>query len=251
MPNWCITSVAFKGKPENIKRLYDDIQKVTEWAGDNPFYCNMRYLLYLNNFDTVSYIQRYPDRWIAPNFRGSAYDYRRFPYEDLPKCEDGDVVYYTTLEMAWNTDYELLQIISMIYDVEFSAFSEEPNMDIYTRCGNGLIDDFDYTHIIRPDYDQFEEFQEESNYSLDIDYINAVKNGSSEMTSIIEELKKNGIEFTTETVQHVLTPKIYGIYYHYIYGVDYDGDPMWSNEYPGTERFNKYYTPGIIYDTEK
>lgn len=245
MPNWCITSVAFKGKPENIKRLSEDLEKVAQWRDANPFYCNMRYLLYLNNFDTVSYIQRYPNRYIAPNFRGSAYD----SYRSI-KCEDGDYILYTGLEMAWNTDYEVLQIISMLYDVEFSAFSEEPNMAIYTRCGNGLIDDFDYTHIIRPDYDQFEEFQEESDYALDMDYINAVKNGSAEMTYIIDTLKKNGIKFTTEGVQHVLTPKIYGIYYHYIYGVDYDSDPMWNNEYPGTERFNKYYTPGIIYDTE-
>lgn len=247
MPNWCNTSVAFKGKHENIKRLCDDIEKACLWSQNNPFFCNVRYLLYLNNFDTVSYIQRYPGtRWDAPNFRGSAYYASK-----IDECDSDESILYAQFEMAWNTDYELLQIISMLYNVEFSAFSEEPNMDIYTRCGNGLIDDYDYTHIIRPYYDQFEEFQEESDYALDIDYINAVKNGSSEMTDIINQLTENGIEFTTEKVKHILTPKIYGVYYHYIHGVDYDSDHKWNNEYPGTERFNKYYTRGIIYDVEE
>lgn len=248
MPNWCTTSVAFKGKPENINKLHEDIQKATEWYHQNSFFTNMRYFLSLSNFDTVSYLQRYNDRYSAPNFRGSVYD----THWKCVQCEDSELKYSAILEMAWNTDYELLILISKLYNVKFSAYSEEFGMGIFTRCSNGLVDDYDYDFIIVPDYEQFEEYQEENNYKLDIDFYNPVKNCSEEVNEIINTLRMYNINFDITPIERIYSPqlKIYGIYQHYMYGVIYDDDNMWNKSYPGLDEFNRYYTPGIIYDTE-
>lgn len=249
MPNWCTTSVAFKGKPENINKLREDVQKATDWYYENSFFTSMRYFLSLSNFDTVSYVQRYRDYYSAPNFRGSIYD----SSFKCVECEDGELKYFATLEMAWNTDYEVLILISKLYDVKFSAYSEEFGMGIFTRCSNGLVDDYDYNFIIKPDYEQLEEFQEENNYKLDIDYYNPVKNCSEDVNEIIDTLRMHNIDFGIEPIERFYSPqlRIYGIYQHYIYGVDYDEKESWNQSYPGLDRFNKYYTPGIIYDTEE
>ena len=82
MPNWCFTQVCFKGKPENIERLANDIHEATEFYYRNTHYTNLRYFLYLNNFDSVSYIERFGERNLQnllsdkypPSFRGSVFD---------------------------------------------------------------------------------------------------------------------------------------------------------------------------------
>ena len=53
MPNWCTTSVAFKGKPEIINKLRENVQKATDWYYENSFFTSMRYFLSLSNFDSV------------------------------------------------------------------------------------------------------------------------------------------------------------------------------------------------------
>lgn len=74
MPNWCYTQVCFKGNPENIMRLVKDVESSDEWNHKNgTLFCNLRYFLSLNNFDTVSYLQRYNNYFNSPNFRGYIY----------------------------------------------------------------------------------------------------------------------------------------------------------------------------------
>ena len=247
MPNWCITSVVFKGEKDNIKRLVNDIRKTIEWSHQNPYYCNMRYFMHISNFDTVSYIQRYPDYYLAPNFRGNIIGSSL----ECEECDDGEYKYYATLEMAWNTDYEILQLISTFYNVKYSAYSEECGMGIFTTCSNGLVDDYDYNFIISPDFNQFEDFQEENDYKLDLDYHNPVKNCSDEANEIIDTLRMYNINFGIEPIKRVYRPKVYGVYEHYIYGIDYDEDNLWNNNYPGLDRFNRYFIPGIIYDKDE
>ena len=122
MPNWCFTQVCFKGKSENIERLANDIREATEFYYRNMYYANLRYFLYLNNFDSVSYVERFGERTIEnllsnnypPSFRGSVFD-------QVTKIENhGDYsLYYASFEMAWNMDYHILSLISKMYDVEF------------------------------------------------------------------------------------------------------------------------------------
>lgn len=242
MPNWCITSVLFKGKPENIKRLANDIGLAIEWHHNNPFFCNVRYLLHLINFDTVSYLQRWSNPYDAPRFRGSVFDSEwRFD-----ECEDGDLLYCVNLEMAWYTDYDALQIIAMNYGVEYSAHSEEPNCEVYTKCRYGQTipkydQDYDLDFFICPNYEQYEQVQEECDYQLELDYENGVKVGSNEEKVIMNTIQELGIEYYKNSIEEIPVPQIYGVYYHYIYGVDYD-DEFHQNycRYPGIDRFNIY-----------
>lgn len=248
MPNWCYTQVCFKGKPENIIRLSEDIKKSMEWYYENNYnFCNVRYLLSLSNFDTVSYLERYYPSYFAliPNFRGSAFNTNCI----IEECDDGDLLYYPYFEMAWNTDYELLQIISMNYNVEFSAYSEECGMGIRHTCRNCDMDIYNFDRVIIPNYEQLEEFNESNNYSLDIDYTNAVKKGSDDEKELLYTLKSSNIEYNTEIIPSADVPDIYGIYYDYIYGVDYDDGRYRLSKYPGIDRFNRIaYMNGIIYD---
>ena len=253
MPNWCYTQVCFKGKPENIKRLVKDIEAACIFHSNNRGYCNIRYFLYLNNFDTTSYIERCRYTHIPHlyncNFRGSVYS---ADYECEDDLKDEYLYYYPTFEMAWYTDYQLLQLISMMYDVTFSAYSEEPSMEIFDKCRNDdSINEYDFDIIITPDYDQFEELLEGDN-NIDFGYENAVKYGDEEFNHITNTLKKHNIEYDTITITAMPVPTPFGVYYHYINGVVFDTDTeMKFFRYPGIDEFNRYLVKGVTYDTDK
>jgi hypothetical protein len=236
MPNWCYTTVCFKGKPENIKALRQDIEATTEFTHEHGgLWTNIRYLLSLKGFDTVSYYERFPNRYTAPSFRGYVYD------TPLKEADDGDyLLYYPTFEMAWDMDYEVLQIISMLYGVEFSAYSEESGMCIRHKCRNGDIEYCDFDYSIVPDYEQFESAIEENpEIESDIGWDNPVKQGSTEQTAILGLLKELGINYHIEHIPEVPVPTPYGVYYHYTYGVRYDDENFKKfYEYPGLDRFN-------------
>lgn len=232
MPNWCYTKVCFKGKPENINKLRADISKSTEWLHRNPSWCNIRYFLSLSNFDTLSYLNTVSNQYDY-NFRGSVYD----TYLESEECGEY-LLYYPSFETAWWMDFGLLQIISMIYGVEFSAYSEEPNMGYYGKCKNGSIDIFDYDYNIIPDYEQLENAIE-NNPELDIDYNIPVKIGEANHEDIIDELKSYNIEFDITVIEDEKVPYIHGIYYHYIQGVAYEDDlHNRVHNYPELDLFN-------------
>lgn len=235
MPNWCYSSVCFKGKTENIKRLQNDIELANEFAHRNPMFCNIRYFLSLNGFDIVSYKERF-DSHYDTNFRGSIYSNRCNP-EDF---NDEYSLYYPYIETAWWMDYGLLQIISLIYNVKYSCYSEEPNMCIYTKCRNSELDTYDYDYCIRPDYEQMEEAID-NNPELEINYINPVKIGEPETDALLDLLKDNNIQFEIEPITEEAAPIPYGVYYHYNIGVTYDSDTYKKfYEYPELDPFNIY-----------
>lgn len=259
MPNWCYTEVCFKGKPENIKRLDKDIEAATHFCHRNRSYCNIRYFMHLNGFDTASYRERFMSKYIPHyydcNFRGSVSAYNE-PDDELID-DEGYITYYATFEMAWYTDYQLLQLISMIYDVTFSAYSEEPGCQVYDKCSNDdSINEYDFNCIISPDYDQFEEVL----YGDDIDkrrdvedlgYDNAVKEGDSDYHRIINTLKKHDIEYEIKVIKTYPVPTPFGVYYHYMYGVVFDTDTdIKFCRYPEIDEFNRYLIKGVTYDTD-
>lgn len=258
MPNWCYTQVCFKGKPENIKRLAKDIEAACTFGRNNRGYCNIRYFMHLNNFDTVSYRERFQYKYIPHyydcNFRGSVYG---ADYECEDDLKDGYLYYYPTFEMAWHTDYQLLQLISMIYNVTFSAYSEEPSMEIFDKCSNDdSINEYDFDFIISPDYDQFEEVLYGDNIDNrrdveDIGYDNALKNGDPEAESIINTLKKHNIEYNIIPIETYPAPIPFGVYYHYMYGVTFDTDTYEKfYRYPEIDEFNRYLIKGVTYDSD-
>lgn len=250
MPNWCYTQVCFRGKPENIERLAKDVDKATEFLRNNRGYCNIRYFMQLNNFDTVSYRERFQNKYIPHyydcNFRGSVYS-ANYDIEDV--TEEGYISYYPTFEMAWYTDYQLLQIISMIYDVKFSAYSEETGCQIYDKCRNDeSIDEYDFDFIISPDYEQYEEALEEG-IDLDMCYVNPVKDGDADMTYILKTLTSHDIKYDIQSVEALPVPSPFGVYYHYLYGVIFDTDiEMKFCRYPETDEFNRFLIKGVTYE---
>ena len=233
MPNWCYSRICFKGKTENIKRLQNDIELANEYAHRNPMFCNIRYFLSLNGFDIVSYKERF-NSYHDTNFRGSIYSTVLAPEEYI----DDQSLYYPYTETAWWMDYGLLQIISLIYGVEYSCYSEEPGMAIYTKCRNSELDVYDYDYCIQPDYEQLEEAIY-NDPQLEIDYLTPVKIGEPETDEILDLLKERNIEFETIQIDEEVPPIPFGVYYHYNIGVTYDKEPNWCN-YPELDPFNIY-----------
>ena len=244
MPNWCYTQVCFRGKPENIERLIKDVEKASKFRDDNKCFCNVRYFMHLNDFDIVSYRER--PHFYDCNFRGSIMDGEE--YEE----ENGLVSYYPTFEMAWYTDFHLLQLISMIYDVKFSAYSEEPGCEVYDKCRNDTsIEEYDFDYIISPDYDQFEEaLESDYNHEIgDLGYDNPVKDGDPDAENMIRTLEKHGIEYEIKPIESCPVPIPYGVYYHYNYGVIYDTDTDKKFfRYPEIDEFNRYLVKGVTYE---
>jgi hypothetical protein len=127
----------------------------------------------------------------------------------------------------------------MIYDVEFSAYSEEPNMGIYTKCKNGSTNTYDFDYIIRPDYEQLEEAME-NDPSFEMDYDIPVKIGEPDTDKILDTLKDLNIDFDTMNIVEDPIPIPYGVYYHYINGVIYDDKSQKFWRYPELDPFNIY-----------
>lgn len=234
MPNWCYAQVAFKGKTNKIKRLAKDISKAEKFNKQYGLqWMNLRYFFALNNFDTVSFAERYcmplegfPDfPYYSCNFRANIYD-------AIIEKINGESILYTTFESAWYMDYKVLQIISMIYEVQYSAYAEEEGMGSFTKCNNG-IDTYDYDYIIRPDYDQFEKLLEDDP-DTEIRYINPVKR--EEEDNILDELEEYNIPYDTQIIEEEQPPLIYGVYYRYTPGVIYVDHP--ERYYPGLPPFN-------------
>ena len=233
MPNWSCASICFKGKPDDINRLRENVSKATDWYYKNPYWCNLRYFFHLSGFDTVSYKERFPSHYDS-NFRANIFDSHLTTEED-----DWYLLYYPSMESAWWTDYQVLQLISMLYNVEFGAYSEEPGMGIYDKCTNGDIDTCDYDYIITPDYDQFEAAIEEDPEGINFDYDNPVIMGSSEEKEILDTLKDLNIEYHRKEIEDIPIPTPYGVYYQHIYGVTYDDDHHNKfYNYPDLDPFN-------------
>lgn len=233
MPNWSYARICFKGKPDDINRLRENVSKATKWSYKNPYWTNLRYFFSLSGFDSVSYRERF-STYYDRNFRGNILD------TWLKSEEDGEyLLYYPSMESAWWTDYEVLQLITMLYNVEFSAYSEEPGIGIYDKCKNGTIDTYDFDYSIVPDYEQFEAAIDEDPDGLDLDYDNPVKNGSEEEKEILKILRDHNIDYDARVIDNIPVPVPYGVYYHYIYGVCYDKNKDNINyNYPDLDPFN-------------
>lgn len=230
MPNWCCTSVRFKGSKESIKRLADDFQKSMIWGDENPLYCNLHHFFSLSGLDVKTYLNRYTKRiylgklrdenWWYPiriNFRGSVV------HSNISEDDNGTYL-DASLEMAWNTDYEILHLISKIYNVEFGAYSEELGMWFFTKCRNGDINDYNFDHVIAPNYEQVEEAADYDSSYWDLSYPTPVMANSSKEQHILNKLNEADIEYTKEEVEEIDSKKliVYGVYYDPIKGVIYD-----------------------------
>lgn len=243
MPNWCCTQVCFKGKHEDIQRLANDIHEATEFYHKTSLYTNLRYFLYLNQFDSTSYLESFPERNLKnllsdnypPSFRGYIID------QNLKIENHGDYsLYHAYFEMAWNMDYHILSLISKLYNVEFSAYSEEPGMDIHHKCKNGSIDTYDYDFTITPDYEQLDdEMERDPNFDAVYD-IPVMKDNYREDPDV-QELVKRGISYEIKDIEIIPAPVIFGIYYKYIFGVIYDDDIHNKFcKYPEIDPFNRW-----------
>ena len=231
MPNWCYTDVCFRGTQENINKLCDDINKSIEWMKRNKYqYVNLFYFFSSNNLNVDSYLNRYTKRiylgmpfgnhmWFPMriSFRGS------FVYHGpTVNNDDGTCTLYAVLEMAWNTDYEILKLISTMYNVEFSAYSEEPGNGIFTKCRNCNLPDFNFNIVVTPDYDQAEQAMDK-NPDLEF-YQMPFKTSDPEYENFIKRLNENKVEYGTDEVEEIDANDlaVYGVYYDPITGVTYD-----------------------------
>lgn len=236
MPNWCYIQVCFKGSKDNIKRLIHDIECASEFNKKyGRRWCNIRYFLSLSNFDTVSYLETNNKTTYDCNFRGNIYSYSHTVYTD----DEENMYYHPIIELAWDNDYHLIQLISILYNVEYSAYSEEEGMGIYSKCKNSdNISAYDFDFCIRPDSEQLENALEE-NPELDIDYSIPIKIGD-DIKCITNNLFDHNIEYDIYEVEKIEPPDIYGVYYKYIFGIDYDYEKqkLVYGRYPGIDRFN-------------
>lgn len=214
MPNWCQSRVCFEGSLDNISKLAEDMYKAIKYRIDNNYhYTNIWYLLSLKDFNTEEYNKsRYGDNYFThTNFRGSVETFdTRCPiqinyYGDYAKLH----LYFET---AWYMDYNVLHLICMLYNVKFSAYSEEPGMCLYNKCRNAEIDDYDYDYVIYPDCEELEEAMEKDKY-FEIDYTIPVKNGQEKY--IIETLNQHNISYKTIPTDQIDDSElsIYGVYY--------------------------------------
>lgn len=233
MPNWCYTDVCFRGNPENINKLYDDIHSSIIWMRENKYnYVNLFYFFSLNNFDAETYLNRYTKRLYLGNsighhmwfplrisFRGSFVDYSAITNND-----DGTCTLNAVLEMAWNTDYEILHLISIMYNVKFSAYSEELGMGIHTKCRNCDLQDFNFDIVVYPDSEQAEEFMDKFHDADGELYPTAFKLNDPEYNNFIKFLNDTDIDYYTQDVVEINANElaVYGVYYDPITGVTYE-----------------------------
>ena len=61
----------------------------------------------------------------------------------------------------------------------------------------------------------------------------------NEANEIIKKLDDRNIEFDTQYITDFKVPNIYGVYYHYMYGVIYDTNTN-TFRYPELDPFNIY-----------
>ena len=209
MPNWCYSNVHFEGAISNITELAENIYKSITWMKENKYgYLNIPYFFSLKGFDVDSYTSRF----IGPcriNFRGSIstdFPLKIYYYGDYA-CIN------TWFETAWYMDYDVLHLISMLYNVKFSAYSEEPNMDLFTKCSNAEINTYNYDYVIRPDYEQLENHNE--NNEVEFDYIIPVKDDDNSSRLVIDALGSFNIDYEKVPIedQSDLGTNIYGVYY--------------------------------------
>lgn len=233
MPNWCCTDVCFRGAPENINKLCEDINSSIKWMIQNKYkYVNLYYFFSLNGLNVEDYLNKYTKRiylgdpfgkqlWfpLRISFRGSVIESTR----PVINNQNETSTIYTTFEIAWNTDYEILSLISTFYNVEFSAYSEEPSMGIFTKCSNcNMENDYDYDIIVSPDYEQAEEVMEKYP-DLEL-YRTPFKLNDPEYKYFIQKLDDNKIEYSIDKIEEINSDElyVYGVYYEPVNGVTYD-----------------------------
>ena len=205
MPNWCYTQICFKGKEEDIQRLHNDIQKCLQFDKRNPWHCNLYYFYALNGIECTSYANK------SDGYNGM---FRGYFYDSYIEDGDNSTHLYATLDTAWSIDYEIIFLICKMYNVEFSAYSEEPNMDIFMTCHNTKRPYYDYDTLIRPDYDQFDEaIEKEPNF--DLDWYRAGNRNDTWLQDYIDELKFRNIEYSIESIYEANYDDfpIQGVYY--------------------------------------
>lgn len=205
MPNWCYTQACFTGEPYNIYKLKKDIDEAMMWRATNKYYCNFRYFFNINGFNIDLYKRQYDYDLLTRGYFINASLSFEYP---------GNMVkprLYVTMDTAWDMDYRVLQLISIIYDVKFSAYSEEPMMGVYTKCRNSNDDNYDYDFTINV-YSDSDEVIEKMD-DLELDYYTPFKNGNPESERLIKTLKENGIQYRIENVEGYQCPLISGIYY--------------------------------------
>lgn len=226
MPNWCITDVCFSGKKENIERLNNDISKTMNWNRGN-WYLNLPYFFLLNGFDVQSYTDSKDNGMLRNNnFRGT------ITYTNWMDCYDDDISRISVnLETAWWFDPTVLDIISQIYDVKYSSYSEEPNMDIFHTCHNTDDKYYDYDTLVRADYEQLEE-EYEKDPTFDIYYYQVGNQYDREITFSIEELEERNIKYEIEAIPDISNDP------RYMHGVYYETTPR------------GVIYPGVTYDNE-
>ena len=206
MPNWCWTKSCFIGNKEDIERFNKDIENSIEWYGNNDYkYTNISHLLELNDFYTNQY-NNSPNVEYSMNFRGSVI----YNPKDAEKRDNGEYAIYPEFETAWNTDYNVLHLLSRLYNLKFSAYSEEPSMGVYTKCRNCADTTNDYICTIIPDGDQLDEHD----LLDDIPYTIPVKLQDTETLDMIKLLNERHIDYNTyEIFEDFNKPKLYGVYY--------------------------------------
>lgn len=223
MPNWCMTRAHFRGDTENIFRLNKDIQDSMKYQKENDYkYLNLPYFFSLNNFDVNAYSNKFKTMLpgiFSTNFRGN------ISLDDITIMDIDDnnlASIYPTFETAWDIDYDVLRLISMMYNLEFSAYSEEFGMGFCVKCRNGDLDTYDYDIAISPDYSQI--YDQDEEYQKEIDYCDfAGKLDSDEIEKSIKLLKERNIDYNIYPVpEEDRESKIYGVYYDPIPGVIYD-----------------------------
>lgn len=207
MPNWCYSNVCFKGNHDNIYKLKQDVEKAFKFSRDNGYYyCNISFLLLQQGFRTEIYNESSPYRI---NFRGSVIE----GYNIIKNYGSYSKI-YLMFETAWYIDYDLLHLIAMIYDLEFSAYSEELGMGLFDKCRNGEEDTYDYDFLIRLNYDQFESYVEKYPDSEISDIGCDIPCKENDVENIIKIIEDYEIEYSKEDIyDNTDAPCIHGIYY--------------------------------------
>lgn len=207
MPNLCYTDICFKGKLENICRLVNDVLRSVKYMKETNYkYYNIGYFLSLSNFDLDIYNN-------DPNTKDI--QRRCSIIGDYPlniECYEDYAIAHLHCESAWYMDYNIFYLISLLYQVEFSAYSEEPCMDYYEKGKNGTEDTYDYDRILHLDADKVE-YELDINKSTILDYHMPVKSDSYYTESLIDYIDERGIPYEEETIPKCDESTIHGIYY--------------------------------------
>ena len=209
MPNWCHAKVSFNGDPQNINKLSKDIYEAMKFLKETHYnICNIGYFLSLSGFNINEYNNYYKDNQLMR---------RCFIYSDFPSVifdyKDYAII-HAKLDSAWGTDYNILYLISAIYQVEFSAYSYELGLGLFDKCRNGNEDTYDYDKVLLLDCDAVNE-EIEKHGNTELDYSIPVKSYEQYTEDLLNTLDEKEIEYTEQNISDCskVGSGLHGIYY--------------------------------------